>query len=285
MVGWEVMLVGFWEIWKIRLCRATLARDYGGMTTKNPKTKTSAKASTAPAKRKAVVSPASAVKKRATTQKRAGKPQENATPKPLRNIRALKHVETSVEAVKSEELDAEELAIKNGGVSLWKPEYADLAHKMCAIMGATDKELAAVLDVSLRTIHSWKHQHPEFKEALTTGKAIADAQVAVALYKTAVGYEHDDMDIRTVTLPGMNAGSEIVMTPIVKIVQPNSQSIQWWLKNRRPADWKDKSEVTVETVNLDMEAATARFGDRMAEARRRQDEIRRRRILDGLKGD
>lgn len=239
----------------------------------------------APVKRKPKVKPQPATKKRATARKPAAKPIPKEKPKPLKGVRALKHAPVpSKVGEKPDELDAEEKAAK-AGRTLWKPDYIAIAHNTCAIMGATDKELAGVLGVSVRTIDNWKHQHPEFRTALSTGKLIADTQVAAALYKTAVGYQHDDIDIRAITLPGMNAGSEVTITPIVKVVQPNPQSIQWWLKNRRPADWKDKSEVTVDHVNLDLETAQARFGDRMEAARAKQAEVRARRKDKGLTGD
>lgn len=171
-----------------------------------------------------------------------------------------------------------------GQPTLYKEEYSALAYNMCAIMGATNKELAGVLGVSERTIANWIAAHPEFKTALTSGKLIADANVAAALYKTAVGYEHPDMDIRAVALGG-NAGSEIVMTPIIKIVQPNPTSIQWWLKNRRSADWKDKSEVSVEHSVPNEEEGRARFTDRMAAAAKRQAEVRESRRKQGMTGD
>lgn len=171
-----------------------------------------------------------------------------------------------------------------GQPTLYKEEYAAFAHNMCAILGATNKELAEVLGVSERTIANWIAAHPEFKTALSSGKLIADANVAAALYKTAVGYSHEDIDIRTVAL-GMNQGSEIVITPITKIVQPNPISIQWWLKNRRPADWKDKSEVSVEHNVPNEEECRARFTDRMAAAAKLQAAVRASRRERGMTGD
>ena len=41
--------------------------------------------------------------------------------------------------------------------------------------------LAAFFEVSTRTIHRWKHEHPEFCHALKVGKEDADARVERSL--------------------------------------------------------------------------------------------------------
>lgn len=233
-------------------------------------------------KRNTEIQPAS--KKTSTAQKAAAepksqvKPEGKATPTVKISFRATRHTPPETHNT------GKGRGVGGGQPTLFKEEYAAIAHRMCAIMGATNKELAEVLGVTDRTISNWIAAHPEFKTAVSSGKLIADTNVAAALYKTAVGYEYPDMDIRTVALGG-NAGSEIVITPIIKIVQPNPTSIQWWLKNRRSADWKDKSEVTVENSVPNEQEGRARFTDRMAAAALRQTEVRASRRSKGLTGD
>ena len=47
------------------------------------------------------------------------------------------------------------------------------------------------------------------------------------------------MDIRVV-------GQEIVQTPIRKVYAPDTTACIFWLKNRRPAEWRDKIETVAE---------------------------------------
>jgi hypothetical protein len=153
----------------------------------------------------------------------------------------------------------------------------------CAPLGATDKQLAVVLKVSVRTIDNWKQRHPEFGDALTLGKLICDANVAKGLRKRAMGYTFEDTDIRTV---GVGKGeSVIVKTPVVREMHPDPVAAQYWLNNRQPDKWKAKTEVAVEHVNLDLETATSRFVNKMREAHERQEAIRAERRAKGMTGD
>lgn len=131
-----------------------------------------------------------------------------------------------------------------GRPSGYKPEYADWALKMTKL-GATDKELAEAFEVTEATINLWKHRYPEFFESIKSGKHFADAEVASKLFHRATGYSHAEDDIRTVTLPGVNAGSEVVITPTVKHYPPDTTAAIFWLKNRQPKVWRDKVETEV----------------------------------------
>lgn len=194
-------------------------------------------------------------------------------------------LEVALSEAELEAPDREEIERRGGRPSLYQPEYVEIARRVCSILGATDAELAMFLGFSERTINAWKKQHPEFGAVLNLGKLDADSEVAARLYKKALGYEHDDIDVRAITLPGVNAGSEVVITPVTRVVQPDTQAITWWLKNRRPQDWKDKTETTVEVVNMDLETAETRFASKMREAMNKAAETRARRQTLGMTGD
>jgi hypothetical protein len=122
-----------------------------------------------------------------------------------------------------------------GRPTKYKPEYSGQAAKLCAL-GATDAQLADFFEVSVSTINLWKVQHVEFSESIRVPKAEADERVEQSLYRRAMGYEHDEVDIRVV-------GGELVQTPIRKFYPPDTTAAIFWLKNRRPSDWRDKQEV------------------------------------------
>ena len=121
--------------------------------------------------------------------------------------------------------------------SKYKPEFAAQAAKLCAL-GATDSQLADFFEVAVSTVSLWKVEHSEFSEALKLAKDEADAQVEQSLYRRAMGYEHDETDIRVVD-------KEIVLTPIRKHYPPDTTACIFWLKNRQSAQWRDKVEQVV----------------------------------------
>lgn len=117
----------------------------------------------------------------------------------------------------------------------WKDEYVTIAKKACDL-GATDMDLAEMLDVSLRTISYWRANRPEFAEALRMGKDAADERVVSSLFNRAMGYSHPDTDIRVVD-------GAIMETPMIKHYPPDTTAAIFWLKNRKPDQWRDKQEI------------------------------------------
>lgn len=119
-----------------------------------------------------------------------------------------------------------------GRPSKYKPEFVKQAEKLVAL-GATDAELADFFEVTISTISLWKVKHAEFSEALKLGKEVADKRVEEALYHRAMGYSHEETDVRVVN-------GEVVMTPMIKHYPPDTTAAIFWLKNRKPAEWRDK---------------------------------------------
>lgn len=111
------------------------------------------------------------------------------------------------------------------------------------MLGAKDTEIADVFGVSEVTLNNWKSKHPEFLQSLREGKTVADAEVAERLYQRAMGYEHPEDDIRTVSIAG--GGSEIVITPTIKRYPPDTTAGIFWLKNRQRDKWRDKVETGI----------------------------------------
>lgn len=139
-------------------------------------------------------------------------------------------------------------ASRPGRPTKYKAEYAQQAAKLCKL-GATDAQLADFFEVSVSTINLWKVEHKEFSESIKVPKAQADARVEQSLFRRAMGYEHDEVDIKVV-------GGAVVQTPIRKYYPPDTTAAIFWLKNRKPEDWRDKVEtehsgsVTVEITRF-----------------------------------
>lgn len=119
-----------------------------------------------------------------------------------------------------------------GRPSKWKDEFVEQALKL-ARLGATDKEAADFFGVKISTITKWKLEKAEFSTALKEGKIFSDANVASSLYHRALGYSHEDVDIRVID-------RKIVQTTIIKHYPPDTTAAIFWLKNRRPDKWRDK---------------------------------------------
>lgn len=132
---------------------------------------------------------------------------------------------------------AEKLKTKKrsaGRPSDFRDDFVEQARKL-AVLGATDIEIADILGVAARTVYRWKASNNAFCQALKVGKSEADDRVERSLYSRANGYEHDEVDIRVIN-------GEVVQTPIRKYYPPDTTAAIFWLKNRKPAEWRDRVE-------------------------------------------
>ncbi len=119
--------------------------------------------------------------------------------------------------------------------SKFKPEFIAQAEKLCRL-GATDLEIADFFEVDVRTVYRWKAENELFCHALKAGKTESDDRVERSLFARANGYEHDEVDIRVVN-------GEIIQTPIRKYYPPDTTAAIFWLKNRRPEEWRETKAV------------------------------------------
>ncbi len=116
----------------------------------------------------------------------------------------------------------------------YRAEFAEQAYRL-SLLGLTNAELADFFDVAVSTVSLWMVKHPEFSEAMSRGKLIADAKVAEALYKRAIGYTHPDVHVS-------NYKGEITLTDIEKHYPPDAVALSLWLRNRQPRKRRDKIE-------------------------------------------
>jgi hypothetical protein len=121
-----------------------------------------------------------------------------------------------------------------GRPTKYKADYAHQAYKLC-LLGFTNIQLAEYFEVVESTIYEWKLEFPEFSEALSKGKSLADGEVAASLYARAMGYEHLENDVKVID-------GKVVITPIMRRYPPDATSMIFWLKNRQSKLWRDKPE-------------------------------------------
>lgn len=104
--------------------------------------------------------------------------------------------------------------------------------------GATDQEIADLFAVDIRTVHRWKIDYPEFCHSLKIAKEPADDRTERSLFHRANGYSYPAVKIF------MPAGAtEPVIVPYIEHVPPDTTAGIFWLKNRRPDQWRDKREM------------------------------------------
>jgi len=133
---------------------------------------------------------------------------------------------------------------KGGRPSKFNQEMLEQARKL-ALLGATDEQVADFFEVTKQTINNWKQSHPEFFASLKEGKDELDNQVVKSLFHRAMGYSHPEDKI-------FNAGGEPMVVPTTKHYPPDTTAAIFWLKNRQPENWRDKTEVT-QTNIIDIE--------------------------------
>ena len=119
----------------------------------------------------------------------------------------------------------------------YRPEFAERVTDLC-LLGATNQELARIFKVRDTTIPEWIHRYPEFSEAIKKGREIADANVAKALYRRAIGWIQPAVKI----VADAKTGAEHVVH-YEEHFPPDTAAAFIWLKNRQPHRWRDKKEV------------------------------------------
>lgn len=133
----------------------------------------------------------------------------------------------------------------------WLTEEGLLQLESWARDGLTDKQIASNMGITEQTLNVWKKNYPSLFESLKRGKAVVDIQVENALLKRALGYSYDEVTKERVLdydpSTGQVVGSHMEVTKTVrKEVQGDTTAQIFWLKNRRPEQWRDKKDVSVE---------------------------------------
>jgi hypothetical protein len=133
----------------------------------------------------------------------------------------------------------------------YQPQYVAMAEKAMK-RGMTRLELADLFGVSPGTISKWSVQHEAFGKALKVGEDLATDRVEASLYQRAVGFEFEGEKLF------YNKDLHRVHRATTReVVHPDVGAAQWWLKNKRPEEWRDRTESV--NMNMSMEVAFDAF--------------------------
>lgn len=113
--------------------------------------------------------------------------------------------------------------------------------------GLTYEQIASNCGIALSTLKDWRERFSAISTALKKGKAVVDIMVENALYKRAMGYTFEEV-VHERTCVGKDDDGlpiyEMVETRrATKEVQPDVTAQIFWLKNRKPAEWRDKQQI------------------------------------------
>lgn len=110
--------------------------------------------------------------------------------------------------------------------------------------GLTDEQLAHNMGITAKTLYEWKNKYSEICEALKQGKEVVDILVENALLKRALGYSYKEKSEK------YEGGVLTERKVTIKEVVPDTTAQIFWLKNRKPSEWRDRVQTDVEAAEL-----------------------------------
>jgi len=123
--------------------------------------------------------------------------------------------------------------------------------------GLIDKQVAKNMGVADSTLRGWKRRFPEIAEALRKGKEVVDREVENALYKSALGFMQKvkkPVRIKEVEYDPKNGrkireSEKWVQVEEEVYIPPQVTAQIFWLKNRKPDQWREKNDLTLTPSN------------------------------------
>lgn len=141
--------------------------------------------------------------------------------------------------------------------------------------GLTEEQIAANMGIGYSTLQSWKTKYQDIQDTLKKGKEIIDRKVENALLKRALGYSYTEDKYISVPMDQVEYSDklheymnryrlnhpdatdddlmlvqeqfpktkEILAERKTKEVVPDTTAQIFWLKNRKPAQWRDKQNI------------------------------------------
>ena len=134
-----------------------------------------------------------------------------------------------------------------GKYKQWLEEDKLLLLESWARDGCLDVDIAKKIGINTATLYTWKKKYSKFNDALKKGKEVVDTEVENALLKRALGYKYSEVKTES-----FSDGS-VKKTVIVKEMPSDVTAQIYWLKNRKPENWRDKPSNEKEVAKIEVE--------------------------------
>lgn len=119
--------------------------------------------------------------------------------------------------------------------------------------GLTQEQIAKNMDISLSTFKEWKNKYPAISAVLKIGREQADYVMENSLYKKGTGFSvRVRKPIKLKTVEYNREGKKIKEQEKIEYAEydeyypPDVTAQIFWLKNRKPDDWRDRREAPPE---------------------------------------
>ena len=109
--------------------------------------------------------------------------------------------------------------------------------------GLSNEQMAHNIGSNKDTLYEWQKRFSDFSDALKKGKEVVDREVENALLKRALGYEYDEVTQEPVTDKDTGITEMRVTKRVTKQIVPDVTAQIFWLKNRKPDEFRDKRDV------------------------------------------
>lgn len=133
-------------------------------------------------------------------------------------------------------------------------EWAEDADKLLLLEswardGLTEEQIANNMGIAVKTLYNWKKKSLPILQALKKGREISDYEVENALFKRATGFTTTEQVVFSKKVVEYRDGkrvkevSEPCVIEVEKYYPPDTTADIFWLKNRKPEQWRDKQNM------------------------------------------
>lgn len=106
--------------------------------------------------------------------------------------------------------------------------------------GLTNEQIAYNIGVARQTFQRWIKNYSDIADALKRGKRPVDMEVENALLKNALGYSYSE------DIVYKDESGNTRVRRVNRYSKPDTTAQIFWLKNRKPALWRDKHVQQIE---------------------------------------
>lgn len=114
--------------------------------------------------------------------------------------------------------------------------------------GLTEPQICQNMGIGISTLTEWKTKFPAIAASIKKGREPVDIQVENALLRRALGYDYEETITEVEDLGGGRTKKHV--RKVTKHVPADTTAQIFWLKNRKPKQWREKMEAE---VNVDVE--------------------------------